>query len=245
MKDVRLEDLGGGVRIAVSREYGFGTDAVLLADFAKPSARQRVCDFGTGCGIIPLLWMRENPPVHTYGIEIQEGAFPLLNKSLEINNELSQRLSFFNADLRELKGLIPSNSLDLISCNPPYKKAGAGAASPELSRGMARHELSCTLEDVIKAAKPLLKFGGRLCMCLRPERTAELISLMHEHNLEPKRLRFVQQRADTPPWLVLVEGRKGAKQGVTCLPVLTIESAQDEYSCEYKEIYKLYGAAER
>lgn len=239
MENVRKMPLGGGISIYVSNEYGFGTDAVLLADFAKAAPRHKVCDLGTGCGIIPLLLMREYPPKLAVGVEIQKEAFDVLNKSLNDNN-LGSRLEFVNADLREIDTVFTRGSFDIVTCNPPYKKMGAGEISPHDAKGQARHELTCTIEDVAVAADKLLKFGGKLCVCQRPERISDVICTMRKFNIEPKQVRFVQQRIDTKPFMVLVEGRKGGNSGVICPKTLIIEQQNGEYSEEMRKIYRLY-----
>jgi Predicted O-methyltransferase len=141
------------------------------------------------------------------------------------------------ADLRALHGSY-TGAYDLAACNPPYKKAGTGAVSREDAARLARHESLCTLGEVVACGARLLKNGGRLCLCHRPERLAELVVLMQQFGIEPKRLRFVQQRADTRPWLILIEGKKGGRPGLCAEPVLIVEDENGGYSREMREIYQ-------
>lgn len=244
MVNIHLEPLGGGISIYVSKEFVFGTDAVLLADFARPAPHNIACDLGTGCGIIPLLWMRERSPRTAVGVEIQKEAFELLDRSIEYNN-IEERLSFVQGDLREIEKVLKCDGYDLVTCNPPYKQEGAGEVADKPQRSQARHELTCTITDAVHAANKLLKYGGRFCVCQRPERLCDVICAMRNEKIEPKRIRFVQQRTSTAPWLVLVEGKKGARSGIICEKTLLIESPDGEYSEEMRRIYKLYREAQR
>lgn len=235
----RLESLGNGISIIISKEHGFGTDAVLLADFAAPKKSDIACDLGTGCGIIPLLWCREDAPARTVAVDIQESAIRQVKEAINLQN-LSPRLKAVLADLKDLKGLLPEGAYDLVTCNPPYSAQDTGCKSENQKALIVRHEVSCTVYDVAKAANYLLKFGGRLCLCQRPERLCDVLEAMREATIEPKRLRFVQQRKNTAPWLFLVEGKKGAKKGLRILPPLIIENENGSYSDEMKRINHLY-----
>ena len=132
----------------------------------------------------------------------------------------------------------------LVTMNPPYKKLTGGLISPENGRAIARHEIKCNLDDIVKAAARLLKPSGRLCMCHRPERLADLICAMREYGVEPKRLRTVSNRTDSAPSLVLCEGRKGGATGMTVEPSLIIETDSGEYTAQMKEIYAEFAAKE-
>lgn len=240
MATEKTEPLGKGIRIIVSEEHTFWTDTVLLADFAKPKKNDKACDLGSGCGAIPLIWAREPYPKKITAVEIQENACDMLNRSLELNG-LTERIEVLNSDLRELKVKLASGSYDLVVCNPPYKAEGAGIQSKASAHIIARHESMCTMDDIAKAAAWLLNFSGRLCMCQRPERLCDVICAMREHGIEPKRLRFVQQRPGKPPKLFLIEGRRGGKPGgMTAEPVLFIEGPDGNFSEEMINIYGAY-----
>ncbi len=193
------EALSPSLSICVSRAHRFGTDAFLLADFAAPRRKDLCCDLGCGCGIIPLLWFRDEPPRLCCGVDIQPLAIEQLQKTVE-KNGLQKRLSCQNA------------------------------------QKIARHEVCCTIEDVCQAASRLLRFGGRLCLCQRPERLCDTLVAMRAAGIEPKRLRFVQQRPDKAPWLFLVEGKKGSKPFMAVEPPLLIEG-EGGFSREVLDIY--------
>ena len=127
------------------------------------------------------------------------------------------------ADLNDLKGKLPFDAFDLVTCNPPYKAAGGGILSAEAPHQIARHELACTLDGVCAAAGKLLRTGGRLCICQRPERLADLICSMRAHRIEPKRVQAVAKDGSSEPWLILVEGKKGAKPSLRMLPTLVFD----------------------
>ena len=238
MQEFRKEYLGAGITAFVSNSHIFGTDAVLLADFAAPSKKARCCDLGSGCGIIPLLWCKRETGKIT-AVEIQPLAVEQINAAIEFNS-LSERLEAVNADLRELKGKVPFGCYDVVTMNPPYKASGAGIESRSGADKIARHETMCSLSDVCAAAKKLLNFGGRLCMCIRPERLCELFCEMRAADIEPKRLRLVSKLPGKAPWLALVEGRRGGRSGMTVEPELFVYGDSGEYSDEMKKIYGDY-----
>lgn len=236
-KGERFEPLGGGIKILVNDLYHFSTDTILLADFAKPRGGTRVVDLGAGCGTIPLLWTRNDRELDINAVEIQSGACELFEKSIAENR--LENIKIINADLKALSGLLPYGCFDLVSCNPPYKQGGSGIKNPDDEKLLARHEESCTIDDVCLAAKNLLQFGGRFVMCQRPERLTDVMESMRNNDLEPKRLRLIQQREGKAPKLFLIEGRRGGKRGgLITEPTLFIES--DEMLSiygEYKEAY--------
>ncbi len=237
---LKKEPLGSGFFINVSENHKFGTDAVLLADFCKATAKERHIDLGTGCGIIPFLLLRDNKTSSSIGVEISKEAADL---ALLTKNELNlDNFTIINADLNDLKGKVEFGMHTLITCNPPYKAANAGLQNPNEKHRVARHEVMCTLEDIIKVSSKLLQTSGRLCMCHRPERLAELISLMRENKLEPKRLRTVHQRVGEEPWLILIEAKKCANTGLRIAPPLYVEE-NGGWSQEMKKIYGAYKEA--
>lgn len=235
----RLEYLGENISVYINKEHRFGTDAFLLADFASPKKKDTACDLGTGCGIIPFLWFRDGVPARCFGVEINKDAADMAKRSAEYNG-LEDRLTFINSDLRD-KLPVEAGSLDLVTCNPPYFKQNSGESSKIDSRGNARHELMCTSEDVIKCAARLLKFSGRLCICQRPDRLADIVCLMRENKIEPKRLRFIHKDVNSAPWLFLIEGKRGGKSGLIIEEPFYLEKENGEYSERMLKIYKLYG----
>lgn len=229
------QQLGNGVYIYTSRHHTFGTDAVLLADFANAKQRDRVVDLGTGCGIIPFLMLRDKELKSVYGVDISKEAVNLAEKSAKENNFSS--FSAINANLNDLKGKIEFGKSTLVTCNPPYKAPKAGIKNPDSIDAAARHETECTLEDIIKVSAKLLQTSGRLCMCHRPERLAELMALMRDNKVEPKRLRLVIGRLGEKPWLVLVEGRRCGNTGLVIESPLYVE----EDGNLSKEMLRIYG----
>ncbi len=234
----KIEPLGDGMEIVVSESHTFGTDAILLANFARIKRKDKACDMGTGCGIIPLIWCKGQTNSIT-AIDIQPKAIEQLNKSLELNS-LEGRIIPVNCDLRELKGKVELSSFDLVTMNPPYKPVGTGIESISEAERIARHEVMCTVDDAVSAASKLLKFGGRFCMCHRPERLCDIIVAMREGGIEVKRLRFVTQRADTAPWLVLVEGKRGSKSSVTVEKNLVMFDADSKPTEEFRAMFGDY-----
>lgn len=240
MKNIHLEPLGNGIQIYVSDSYHFSTDTILLADFAKPQGRKKCVELGTGCGTIPLLWCRHNKGLDITAVEIQKNACELAQKSVELNG-LSDNIKIVNADLKELKGILPLGYFDVVVCNPPYKISGGGITNSDGSKLIARHESECTLDDICKTASELLQFGGRFCICQRPERLADVMESMRKFSIEPKMLRLVQQRKNKAPKLFLLEGRRGGKRGfLNVRETLFIEDENGGFSKEMTDIYGSY-----
>lgn len=237
---IKREPLGRGFFVNVSPHHTFGTDAVLLSNFAKPKKRDSLVDLGTGCGIIPLLMLRDGLLTKAVGVDISEEAAFLARKTvdeLKIDN-----FEIVHSNLLELKGKVDFGCHTLVTCNPPYKAPNAGLKNPDEVEMVARHEVACTLEDIIVVSAKLLQTGGRLCMCHRPERLSELMYLMSSYKIEPKRLRLVVQRKGEEPWLVLVEGKRCANKGLRIEPTLYIEE-NGGFSPQMIEIYGVYKEA--
>jgi len=200
-----------GLKLCVSKEHRFGTDAVNLAEFAVGAgfARpQTVCDLCTGCGVIPFLLLSGNP-AKIYALDINRDAIELLRESVRIN-ELEDVIIPVHEDLKDITQ-IASGSIDTVTMNPPYYKADDGFK--RRSGGTARHELLCELDDAVKAASVLLKYGGRLKMCHIPERLADVICTLRKYNLEPKIVKFLSNKKNEPR-LILIDAKKGGKPGL-------------------------------
>ena len=235
-KLIKKEPLGNGFFVYVSPLHTFGTDAVLLADFSAARKNDRLVDLGTGCGIIPFLILRNGCLSSAVGVDISKEAAELAQRT---ESELKTgKFTVLNADLKALKGRIEFGCHTLVTCNPPYKAPGAGLKNPDSIKAAARHETECTLRDIIEVSSKLLQTSGRLCICHRPERLAELFSLMREYKLEPKRLRLVCQKEGAEPWLVLAEGRKCGNTGMRIEPPLYIE----KNGALSDEMIRIYGA---
>lgn len=247
------EPLGGGVEIQVSAEHRFCTDTVLLAHFSLPRPGEVCVDLGTGCGAIPLLWATRAKPSRIYGVEVQPEAVEIARASV-LRNRLDGRVTILQQDLTDWPGLREklqpeeAGAFHLVSCNPPYSVLGNGSASSIQAQATARHECLCTFDDVAATAERLLRWGGRFCFCLRPERLAEACATVQRHGMEPKRLRLVQQRPGKSPFLFLLQAVRGGRPGLTVDPVLFIEEPGVEtpggrtgqLSAEMRAIYGNY-----
>ncbi|MGN0591775.1 MAG: tRNA1(Val) (adenine(37)-N6)-methyltransferase [Ruminococcus sp.] len=239
--ELHCEPLTGGIYVYSSQEHRFGTDAFLLANFSNWHKKDWVVDLGTGCGIIPMIMQRQNPPAHVWGVEIQQQGITQFRMSIERSGLSEDRITPVLADLKQLWSAAPLDKCDLVTCNPPYKAYRAGIESSLTAQKIARHEVLCNIFDVCTASRKLLRYGGRLCICNRPERLADCIEAMRQNNLEPKRLQFVAKDAESAPWLFLLEGRKGGKPFLQIEPQLHVRTAGGDS----EEIRKLYQPFER
>lgn len=233
---MKKEPLGKNLYVYVSKNHTFGTDAVLLADFAATKKVKTHVDLGAGCGIISLLLLRDGMTASSVGVEISDEAALLAEKSAQ--EFAPDSFTVLHSDLKELKGKLPFGTTDLVTCNPPYKASGAGILSEGDRDIVARHETMCTLEDVIETASRLLKSSGSLCICQRPERLTDIMDLMRKYKVEPKRLRIVCKKSGEEPWLVLVEGKRDSKAGLRIMPPLFVYGEAGELS---EEMIKIYG----
>lgn len=234
MSEYSFETLRNEIEICVSDEHKFGTDAFLLADFTAPRHKDKVCDLGTGCGIVAVLMQISFDPKIIYGVDIQSQAIDQLNVTVQ-KNGLNNIIPIC-ADLKLLWDDAPIGIMDVITCNPPYKAASTGIESLSEAQRIARHEIMCDINDVCRASSKLLKFGGKLCLCNRPERLADVISAMKANGIEPKEVRFVSKDPESAPWLFLISGRNGGKSFMKVLPQLYINGS-DGFSDELLKIY--------
>jgi len=241
---MRLEPLGSGVEVYVSDRHHFTTDTILLAHFSAPHRGDRIVELGTGCGTIPLLLIRDCEPRSVHAIEIQDEAIGLLAQSITHNTDKgidrAACITPILGDIRDISSLLPAGESDLVICNPPYKRPGTGIENPDDAKKTARHETDVTLDEITDAARRLLRYGGRFVMCQRPERLTDVLLSLRAHDLEPKRLRFVQGRADKAPKLFLIEAKRGAKEGyMDVLPALIVED-EGGFTDEMRAIYGTY-----
>lgn len=234
-----FERLSDSVKIAVSNEHTFGTDAVILSYFAKPKRKDKCLDMGTGCGIIPMLWLRDEAQSTVHCLDIQENAFEQVKCSIKANN-FENRLIPHLCDLRNIGEEFGAEGFTLVTMNPPYKPVNTGIESMGESARIARHEVCCNIEDAVKAANYLLTYGGRFCMCHRPERLVDALTVMRRYKLEPKRLRFVSDKQGEEPFLFLVEGKKGAKPFLRIDPPLVIKKDDGRFTEEMLQVYGSY-----
>lgn len=234
----KLHDLQlDGYQIIQSDDtFRFGLDAVLLADFANAKKGETAVDLGTGQGIIPILLCAKTEVKSVTGVEIQEKLADMASRSV-IYNKLTDKINIINADLKMLDGKLDKASYDLVVCNPPYKPLKHGLKSESYEILAAKHELLCTIDDVVKAASSLLKFGSRLCMCCRPERLFDIMNTMRKYKVEPKRIRFVHGKAQKPPSLLLIEGKRGSNPGLKVEAPLIVYNNDGAYTKETEMIY--------
>lgn len=235
----KYERLSDEIKLAVSSDHTFGTDAVILSYFAKPKYKDKCLDMGTGCGIIPMLWLRDSRMTNVHCLDIQSNAVEQLQHSIEIN-DLGDRLTPHLCDLREISSEFSAECFTLVTMNPPYKPVNTGIESLGESARIARHEVCCNIEDAVKAASYLLTYSGRFCMCHRPERLVDALAIMRQYKIEPKRLRFVFDKFGEEPFLFLVEGKKGAKPFLRVEPDLIIKQDDGRFTSEMLSVYGSY-----
>ena len=221
----------------VSDDHRFGTDAFLLAHYANVHKNDIVCDLCSGCGIIPLIFCKNVMPRKVYAVELQEEAVELLRRTVSENALGSVEPVL--CDLRDIpQSLITYESVDVVTANPPYMAGGSGAEKLSKAQAIARHELMCNIKDVCGAANKLLKYGGLLKMCNRPERLADVICAMRANKIEPKSVTFVFNDIAAKPWLFLISGKKGANSGITVEKPLVLLNEDKSYTEEYNRLYE-------
>lgn len=230
-----LEDLQfAGLRFIQSKEvFKFGTDAVLLSYFIQLKKGEHLVEFGTGSGIIPVL-LSGRVQTKITGLEIQPEAAALAKRNMALNKLAQVRI--LQGDLKEATKLIQEH-VDVVAVNPPYEIKNSGEKNKSTAHKIARHEVLCTLQDVILQAGKLLKQGGRFYMIHKAQRLVEVLSIMHQHKLEPKVLRFIANRQEEKPELVLVKGICGGRPGLEVLPTLNIYESPGQYAPEMRKIY--------
>lgn len=217
--------------------FKFGTDAVLLSDFAKSIISERTLDLCTGTGIIPLLLSAKTATPHFSAIEIQSDTAEMAQRSVRLN-KLENRISVICGDLRNSIQIYGKRQFDLITCNPPYIRAGSAILNSSDSKIISRHEVMCTLEDIIQNSSKLLSLSGHLIMIHRPSRMCDLIYLMRKYDIEPKRIRFIQNTAKSSPILFLADGLYKGKSDVNILPPLILYNDDGSETDELKKIYQ-------
>lgn len=235
----RIDDLQrNGYQIIQNPEkFCFGMDAVLLSGFARAKEGSNVLDMGTGTGIIPILLEAKTKAAHLTGLEIQEESADMARRSVLLNG-LDEKISIVTGDIKEAGSLFRAASFDVITCNPPYMIGQHGITNPGDAKAIARHEILCTLEDVISQAARLLKPGGNFFLVHRPFRLAEIMVLLHQYKLEPKRMQMVYPFVDKEPNMVLIEANRGGKPRMTVEKPLIIYKEPGVYM---PEIYDIYG----
>lgn len=231
-----LDDLQNGYRIIQRRDgFRFGIDAVLLADFAK-KGKGRAIDLCTGTGIIPILLAAKSEMKLIDAVEIQPEMAEMAQRSVEYN-ALRGRIHIRCADLKEAPEIYGKSCFETVTVNPPYMKTGSGIVNADDMKLISRHEVKCTLDDVVRVSSDLLKTNGSMFMVHRPSRLAEIFVVMRKYRIEPKIIRMVAPKMGKEPNMVLICGIKNAKSDIKFLPQLYVYDENGEYSKEIDEIY--------
>ncbi len=234
--DLQFKDL----KIIQNKQgFCFGIDAILLSDFAKGMKKANlVVDLCTGTGIVAILLAGKTKAKKIIGVEIQRPCADMARRSVELN-KLENRVEILNEDLKKLKDVIPSASVDVVTVNPPYMKSGTGIVNDKNAMMVSKHEICCTLEDVIKEASRLLKFNGEFFMVHKSERLVDIFCTMRKYKIEPKRIRFIHPQLNKPSNLVLIEGLRSGNAFLKYEKPLFVYDANNEYTDEIYEIYNM------
>ena len=235
----RIDELQrNGYRIIQNPErFCFGMDAVLLSGFARAKKQERCLDLGCGNGIIPILMEAKTEGKHFTGLEIQPESADMAKRSVALNG-LQDRIDIVEGDIKDASKIFGASSFHVVTTNPPYMTAQHGLTNLYEAKTIARHEVLCNLEDIIRESARLLMPGGRFYMVHRPFRLAEIISLMVQYRMEPKRMRLVYPYVDREPNMVLIEGLRGGKSRMTVEKPFIVYKEPGKYT---DEIYDVYG----
>lgn len=238
-EDERIDDLQrNGYRIIQKKKgFCFGMDAVLLSGFARVKEGETVLDLGTGTGIIPILLEAKTEGKHFTGLEIQEEVAEMASRSVALNG-LEERVAILRGDIKEASQLLGRASFDVVTSNPPYMNEQHGLKNPQEMKAISRHEVLCTLDDVCREAAALLKPGGRFYMVHRPHRLAEIISVLKQYKLEPKRMKLVHPFVDKEANMVLLEAVRGGRSMMKVEAPIIVYKEPGVYT---EEIYTIYG----
>ena len=239
MENERLDDLQrNGLKIIQKTDgFCFGMDAVLLSGFASVKPGERALDLGTGTGIIPLLLSAKTKGDHFTGLEIQTEIMKMAQRSVTLNG-LEKKIDIIQGDIKEASRIFGAASFDVVTSNPPYMNDAHGLKNPGDVKAISRHEVLCTLEDVVREGTKALKPGGRFYMVHRPHRLAEIITVMRQYKLEPKRMKFVHPFADKDANMVLIEAVRGGGAWLKLEPPVIVYKEPGVYT---DEIYEIYG----
>lgn len=216
--------------------FCFGIDAVLLSGFTKALSGERVADLGTGTGIIPILLEAKTSALHFTGLEIQKESADMARRSVSLN-KLEEKIDIVDGDIKEASKLLGMASFDVVTSNPPYMNHSHGIVNPEKAKAIARHEILCSLEDVVREAAKLLKANGRFYMVHRPFRLVDIINTCSSYKLELKRMRLVYPYINKEPNMVLIECVKGGGRNLIVEPPLIVYKEPGSYTEEILEIY--------
>ncbi|MBQ9951321.1 MAG: tRNA1(Val) (adenine(37)-N6)-methyltransferase [Clostridia bacterium] len=236
----RLDDLQlSGLRLIQRPDaFRFGTDSVLLADFAAPKRTDRAVDLGCGTGAIAMLMAAHCPGLHVDAVEIQPEIADMARRSVELN-QMQESMTVHEMDMRDAWKVLGAEKFSVVVCNPPYGRKGSVLLSENETKRIARHEGDLTAEDVAQSASKLLKSGGKLCVVYPAPRAYEMMRAMDRHRIAPKRIRTVHGVADRAPKFVLIDGVKDGGEQLHWLPPLTLRNADGSFTAEWKRIYRM------
>ena len=239
MINERIDDLmRDGLKLIQNTDiFCFGMDAVLLSTYAKAGKNDRVLDLGTGNGIIPVLMQSKNPGSTYTALEIQENSADLAIRNVELNN-LSDRISVVKGDIKEASRLFGEASFNVVTSNPPYMNENHGIVNPDSAKAIARHELLCSLEDVVREAGKCLKSKGKMYMVHRPNRLVDIFDTMRRHHLEPKRMRLVYPYVNKAANMVLIEAVKGGNSQLIVEEPLIVYKEDGNYTDALLKMYE-------
>ncbi len=241
-KDETLDDLltKGLKIIQKSNGFRFTLDSVLLAHFVTLKAGDRVVDLGTGTGVIPLLLAARQEKIQITGVEIQPEIAEMAMRSVALN-KLNNKITILEGDLRVIHNVLERGEYQVVTANPPYGILGGGLVNPSYTKAQSRHELTCKLEDIVQAAARLLNYQGRFALIHRVDRLADLLALLRQYDLEPKRMRFIHSFQDRHACHVLLEARRGAATDLEIMSPLIVYREPGIYTAE---ILRMYGKEE-
>ena len=235
----RVDDLQNGYYVIQDAEkFCFGMDAVLLSGFAKVKKNEDVMDLGTGKGIIQILLRAKKQGNSFTGLEIQEECAQMAQRSVAYNH-LEDSVKIVQGDIKEAADIFGAASFHVVTSNPPYMIGKHGLTNPHMPKAIARHEVLCTLEDVVSQASRVLKDRGRFYMVHRPFRLAEIMNVLTKYHLEPKRMQLVYPYIDREPNMVLIEALKGGNSRITVEPPLIVYEKPGVYTRNILEIYDM------
>ncbi|MCI9525651.1 MAG: tRNA1(Val) (adenine(37)-N6)-methyltransferase [Lachnospiraceae bacterium] len=239
LENERLDELhrNGYFIIQNPQKFCFGMDAVLLSGFARVKRRETVLDLGTGTGIIPILLEAKTEGEHFTGLEIQPESADMAKRSVRYNH-LEEKISIEIGNIKDASSQFGASSFDVVTTNPPYMTGQHGLTNPNEAKAIARHEILCTLEDIMRESAKVLKPQGRFYMVHRPFRLAEILALMRQYHIEPKRMQLVYPYVDKEPNMVLIEGLRGGNPHVSVEKPLIVYKKPGVYT---DEIYDIYG----
>ena len=231
----------GHLRVIQKRKgYRFSLDSILISHFVTTGKKQKVLDLGTGCGIIAMILAKRDESMKITGVELQGDLADLAKRNVVLNR-LSERIEIVHQDIRQIDWLLEKGPFDLVLSNPPFRRSNSGRLNPLAQKAIARHEVTASLEDVVRCAHELSAPKGRLALIFPADRTAHLFFTLKKLGIEPKRFRTIHSNLKAPAKMVLVEAMKGGGEELEIFPPLILYDEGREYTREMREIYNMIG----